>query len=42
MSPYDPCVWNIDVDHKQLIMIFHADDIMLVHAGSNIVKHASR
>ena len=37
MSPHDPYAWNIDDDHKKLIMFFHVDNLMLAHAGSNIV-----
>ena len=40
MSLYDLCTWNIDVDQKQLEMLFHVDNITLAHTESNIVtKH---
>ena len=38
MSPYDPCVWNVDVDHKQLTINFRVDDLMMAHEGSNEVS----
>jgi len=37
MNPYDPCVWNVYVNKKQLTIIFHVDDLMLAHVMPVVV-----
>ena len=37
MNPYDPCVWNKLVDGNQLTLMFHIDDILLMHLLSQVV-----
>ena len=40
MSPYDPFAWNIDANHNKLATLFHMDDFMMGHTGSNtLTKH---
>ena len=37
MNPYDPCVWNKDVDGKQLTVMFHIDDLLITHESDKVV-----
>jgi len=32
-NPYDPCVWNQDIDGKQMTIIFHVDDGLITHVN---------
>ena len=31
MNPYDPCVWNKDINGKQSTIVFHVDDCKISH-----------
>ena len=37
MNPYDPCVWNKDVNRKQLTICFHVDDCKILHVDSKVL-----
>ena len=37
MNPYDPCVWNKDVNGKQLTICFHVDDCKISHVDSKVL-----
>ena len=37
MNLYDPCVWNKMVDSKQMLIMFHIDDLLMsknIHTSS--------
>jgi hypothetical protein len=37
MNPYDPCVWNKDVNGKQLTICFHVDDCKTLHVDYKVL-----
>ena len=37
MSPYNPCVWNKEVNRKQLTICFHVDDCKISHVDSKVL-----
>ena len=37
MNPYDSCVQNVEVDRKQITLIFHIDNILLACTKANVV-----
>ena len=37
MNPYDPCVWNKNVNGKQLTICFHVDDCKISHVDSKVL-----
>jgi hypothetical protein len=37
MNPYDPCVWNKDIDDSQMTVIFHVDDGLASHKNATRV-----
>ena len=37
MNPYEPCVWNKMTMDKQLTLLFHAGDVMMIHSLSQIL-----
>ena len=37
MNPYDPCVWNMEVEKHQLSVIFHVDDGFVSHKNPTVV-----
>jgi hypothetical protein len=37
MNPYEPCVWNKDVNGKQLTICFHVDDCKISHVDSKVL-----
>ena len=39
MNPYDPCVWNKEVNKKQLTICFHVDDCKLSHVDSKVLEN---
>ena len=36
VNPYDPCVWNKDINGKQLTICFHVDDCKISHADPKV------
>ena len=37
MNPYEPCLWDKDIDGKQFTIIFHVDDLKLLHVDPSVV-----
>jgi len=37
MNPFDPCVWNKEVNGKQLTICFHGDDCKISHVYSKLL-----
>jgi hypothetical protein len=37
MNPYDPCVWNKNIDGKQCTICFHVDDCKISHALQKVI-----
>ena len=37
MNPYDPCVWNSQIEGSQFTVVFHVDDLMLSHKSPRVV-----
>jgi hypothetical protein len=37
MNPYDPCVWNADIEGTQFTVVFHVDDLLMSHKSAEIV-----
>ena len=37
LNPYDPCIANKIVDSKQLMLVWHIDDIKISHVDPNTV-----
>jgi hypothetical protein len=35
VNPYDPCVWNKDINEKQLTICFHVDDCKISHVDND-------
>ena len=42
MNPYDPCVWNKDVNGEQLTIMFHIDDLLLAHVQESVITEFIR
>ena len=42
MSPYYPCVWNVEKDGKQLRVIIHIDDLLVACFGNNIANEKTK
>jgi hypothetical protein len=36
VNPYDPCVWNKDINEKQLTICFHIDDCKISHVDPKV------
>ena len=39
MNPYDPCVWNKEINGKQCTICFHVDDCKISHKSSKVVDN---
>ena len=39
MNPYDPCVWNKNINSKQCTICFHVDDYKISHISKKIVNN---
>jgi hypothetical protein len=39
MNPYDPCVWNKNINGKQCTICFHVDDCKISHISKKIVNN---
>lgn len=37
MNPYNPCLWNKDINGKRFTIIFHVDDLKLSHVDPSVV-----
>ncbi len=37
MNPYDPWVWNNDVNGEQLTVMFLIDDLLLAHMQASVI-----
>jgi len=37
MNPYDPCVWNKQIDGKQCTICFHVDDCKISHVSGKVI-----
>lgn len=37
MNPYNPCLWNKDINGKQFTIIFHVDDLKLSYVNPSVV-----
>ncbi len=37
INPYDPCVANMEVNGKQLTVLWHVDDVKISHVESEVV-----
>ena len=37
MNPYDPCVWNADIQGSQFTVVFHIDDLLMSHRSATVV-----
>jgi len=42
MNPYNPCVWNKDVNGEQLTIMFHIDDLLLARVQESVVTEFIR
>jgi len=42
MKPYDPCVWNKDVNGEQLTIMLHIDDLFLAHVQESVITEFIR
>jgi len=40
MNPYDPWVWNKDVNGEQLTIMFHIDYLLLAHVQASIITES--
>ena len=40
-NPYDPCVWNKQIDGKQCTICFHVDDCKISHVSKTVVGRIS-
>ena len=38
MNPYDPCVWNRNINGKQFTVVFHIDDLLMCHESPHVVS----
>ena len=38
MNPYDPCVWNKDIEGSQFTVVFHVDDLLMSHLSPHVVS----
>jgi hypothetical protein len=41
INPYDPCVANKTVKHKQLTVVWHVDDLKVSHCKPDVVTRMS-
>ena len=37
MNPYDPCVWNKEIEGKQYSVVFHIDDLLMSHESPEVI-----
>ena len=37
MNPYEPCLWNKNINGKKFTIIFHVDDLELSHVDPSVV-----
>ena len=37
MNPYEPCLWNKDINKKQMSILFHIDDLLISHLNPVMV-----
>ena len=37
MIPHNPCIWNKYIIKNQMTIVFHIDDLMIVHLQSQII-----
>ena len=37
MNPYDPCVWNKDINGKQFSIVFHVNDCKISHVDPRVI-----
>ena len=37
MNPYDPCLWNKNINGKQFMIIFHVDGLKLSHGNPSVM-----
>ena len=37
MNPYDPCVWNKEINGSQFTVVFHIDDLLMSHKSPLVV-----
>ena len=42
MNPYDPCIWNEIINNSQIALLFHIDDILMVHYKASVVTEYVR
>ena len=41
LNPYDPCVANNIVDGAQLTVVWHVDDLTVIHVDAGVVTRMS-
>jgi len=37
VNPYDPCVWNKEIDGKQCTICFHVDNCKISHISGEVI-----